>query len=150
MLHLFISPPNRNSKLSSSVIFIYSINNKVKFFSAVQKNEKKFTLVQLFFWKTQLSLITIFLRCHLLYMGYIKSVIVFAVLRRSMQAVCEAQLRVIALRQTQFLTKKCRSGGKPSLNAVSDLTCPRFELQTSLSKQYVHFTGRKARRIYLK
>ena len=38
-------------------------------------------------------------------MGYIKSVIVFAVLRRSMQAVCEAQLRVIAL-QTNTISNE--------------------------------------------
>ena len=35
---------------------------------------------------------------------------------------------------TQLLSKKCRSGGKPLATVVSDLTSPRFDPQTSRSR----------------
>ena len=62
----------------------------------------------------------------------IKSFIILAVLRRSVQRVYWAHLRVIAT-ACYTAPKKCHNGGEPLAfgSTVSDLTGPRFEPQTS-------------------
>ena len=56
-----------------------------------------------------------------------------AALRRSMQQVCGAHLRVIASRQRSFFQRNVAAVASPC-NIMSDLTGPRFEHQTSRSK----------------
>ena len=63
----------------------------------------------------------------------IKSFIILVVIRRSMQRIGGAYFRVIMPAATQHLLKNRQSGGEP-LATLFDLTGPRFEPQTSLSR----------------